>query len=52
MLSRFSVAGLVCLVLATGLFGADPVKPKRLLLVTHSGGFIHDSVGEIGRAHV
>jgi len=45
MLSRFSVAGLVCLVLATGLFGADPVKPKRLLLVTHSGGFIHDSVG-------
>ena len=24
---------------------ADVVKPKKLLLVTHSGGFIHDSVG-------
>ncbi len=24
---------------------ADPAKPKRLLLVTHSGGFMHDSIG-------
>jgi type 1 glutamine amidotransferase len=24
---------------------ADPPKPKRLLLVTHSGGFMHDSIG-------
>jgi type 1 glutamine amidotransferase len=24
---------------------ADDAKPKRLLLVTHSGGFMHDSIG-------
>jgi type 1 glutamine amidotransferase len=24
---------------------ADPAKPKKLLLVTHSGGFMHDSIG-------
>src|SRR5262249_3098461 len=23
---------------------ADPVKPKRLLMVTHSAGFMHDSI--------
>ncbi len=26
-------------------FAAEPAKPKRLLLVTHSGGFMHDSIG-------
>jgi type 1 glutamine amidotransferase len=37
---------------------ADPAKPKRLLLVTHSGGYMHDSIGvaeqvlkEIGPKH-
>jgi type 1 glutamine amidotransferase len=44
--------------LAAPLTAADPPKPKRVLLVTHSGGFIHDSVGvaedvlkEIGPKH-
>jgi len=43
---------------ATAPVRADTGKPKRLLLVTHSGGFIHNSVGvaedvlkEIGPKH-
>jgi len=31
--------------LAAAADAADPAKPKRLLLVTHSGGFMHDSIG-------
>lgn len=31
--------------LAAGAGAADKPGPKRLLLVTHSGGFIHDSLG-------
>jgi uncharacterized protein len=31
--------------LGTSAGAADPAKPKRLLLVTHSGGFMHDSIG-------
>src|SRR5262245_41600231 len=39
--SFFSLAVLAGFALAAG---ADD-KPKRVLFVTHSGGFIHDSVG-------
>lgn len=43
MLSRRTLLALVAAFgLATTASAAD--KPKRLLLVTHSGGFIHDSV--------
>jgi type 1 glutamine amidotransferase len=38
-LSLALVAGLAAAV------GAADAKPKRLLLVTHSGGFMHDSIG-------
>jgi type 1 glutamine amidotransferase len=31
--------------LGAGAGAADSAKPKRLLLVTHSGGFMHDSIG-------
>jgi type 1 glutamine amidotransferase len=31
--------------LAATASAADPAKPKKLLLVTHSGGFMHDSIG-------
>ena len=42
VLSGFTLLGL----LALSAPAADPqTKNKRLLLVTHSGGFIHDSVG-------
>jgi type 1 glutamine amidotransferase len=44
LLTLAVVAGLV-----TAAGAADPAKPKRLLLVTHSGGFMHDSVG-VGEA--
>jgi type 1 glutamine amidotransferase len=43
------VKWLLTLALLTGLSAsagaADTAKPKRLLLVTHSGGFMHDSIG-------
>ncbi|MCZ2342062.1 MAG: ThuA domain-containing protein [Bacteroidales bacterium] len=58
-LSRQILLGFLLLGTATFLHAADPAaKPKRLLLVTHSGGFIHDSVAlaeetlkEIGPRH-
>src|SRR2546421_10414936 len=40
-----AAAGLVAAGLAALAPAAQPAKPKRLLLVTDSGGFIHDSVG-------
>jgi type 1 glutamine amidotransferase len=40
-----AAAGLLVAGLVTLAPAAQPTKPKRLLLVTHSGGFIHDSVG-------
>ena len=40
-----AVAALVALGSASPAPAADPPKNKRLLLVTHSGGFIHGSVG-------
>lgn len=57
-LSRLGLSlGLVALFLSPTLADDKPA-PKRLLLVTHSGGFIHDSVGfaedtlkEIGPKH-
>jgi type 1 glutamine amidotransferase len=43
------VKWLLTLAILTGLSAfagaADTAKPKRLLLVTHSGGFMHDSIG-------
>ena len=54
--SRRLFAALALALFALPAAGAD--KPKRLLLVTHSGGFVHDSVGtaedvlkEIGPKH-
>ena len=45
---RFLAAAVAACSLTTGLQAADQPKnggkPKRVLLVTHSGGFIHDSV--------
>ena len=42
---RFALALPLVAVLAGLAPAADPAaKPKRLLLVTHSGGFVHDSV--------
>src|SRR6478672_9002549 len=41
---RCAVACLAVGILALTARAEDP-KPKRLLLVTDSGGFIHDSVG-------
>ncbi len=38
-----TLALLAALGVPTG--AADTAKPKRLLLVTHSGGFMHDSIG-------
>lgn len=35
----------VLLLLGSGAVGAADIKNKRLLLVTDSGGFVHDSVG-------
>ena len=43
-LSRRAVLVVAALPLLAALAPAAD-KPKRLLLVTHSGGFIHDSVG-------
>src|SRR5262249_27108954 len=40
-----ALAAIVALASAPATPAADPPKKKRLLLVTHSGGFIHDSVG-------
>ncbi len=48
MTRRAWAAAAVACLLASPLFAADPpAKPglKRVLLVTHSGGFVHDSVG-------
>ena len=49
---------LLALALAAGLVGPAAAENKKLLLVTDSGGFIHDSVGlaeqvlkEIGPKH-
>ncbi len=44
---RTLIAFALVAVAATASPAADPPagKPKRLLLVTHSGGFVHDSVG-------
>lgn len=43
-----SVRCLLSLIVLVGLsaatYAADASKPKRLLLVTHSGGFMHDSI--------
>jgi uncharacterized protein len=45
-LSRRWFLSLVALVPIFTLSAAEPdTKPKKVLLVTHSGGFIHDSVG-------
>lgn len=40
----FAVTALVALGSASRVTAADPPKNKRLLLVTHSAGFVHDSV--------
>ncbi len=41
----FAFAAIVALASVSSTPAADPPKNKRLLLVTSSGGFIHDSVG-------
>ena len=55
-LARRLFAALALVALAAPTFAAD--KPKRLLLVTHSGGFVHNAVGtaedvlkQVGPAH-
>src|SRR5688572_20241400 len=47
---RLALLALPLCLLAAPALAADPAAPaleggKRILLVTHSGGFIHDSVG-------
>jgi uncharacterized protein len=58
MLSRLLAVGLFSLTFTCATFADETGKPKRVLLVTHSGGFVHDSVGvaeevlkEIGPKH-
>lgn len=55
---RLMLLALPALVIAAAQSPADNAAPKRLLLVTHSGGFIHNSVGtaedvlkEVGPKH-
>jgi uncharacterized protein len=43
ILFRWAATVLAVVAMVSGLQAAD--KPKKLLLVTHSGGFIHNSVG-------
>jgi len=44
-MTRLFLALMVCLAVGLSASAGEKDAPKRVLLVTHSGGFIHDSVG-------